>query len=226
MDAICQCIPHILDVLESKRPRKTQFRGIAHLPQMLGFFDVPTGGCLGQVVSDGKIIHRDPHRTGNVNFGITKNGQYLSGYLAEKDWGKFEFEQLVTGVLWLVKDGEIFVNQSIVREKVGWHFCEEAAPRVSVGHDKDGNLLLLQLNGDEWRDDGPSVWDMAHKMKELGAHNAVNLDGGGSATTYVNGQGITSKCMDFCRIGWEGRNSCPLSPGRCERSVTTILCGH
>lgn len=190
-----------------------------------GFFNVPTGGCIGNVVSNGKWIQK--HANGNANFGFIvdpsdKRKKFITGYLDEKDLENYHFNQLVTGVLWLVKDGKSFVNSSIVIEKANWHFCEEAAQRVSVGHDKHGRLLMLQINGIEVQNYGPNVWDIAEIMLYYGAVNAINLDGGGSATTVDHGK-ILSECTDGC-TPTTTQDQCPN--GKCERRVTTVQCAQ
>lgn len=61
-------------------------------------------------------------------------------------------------------------------------------PRTAVGVTADDRLLLVVVDG---RQPGYSVGmtlrELADLMKSLGAQNAINLDGGGSTTMWVNG---------------------------------------
>ncbi|MEI7032734.1 phosphodiester glycosidase family protein [Streptomyces pratensis] len=61
-------------------------------------------------------------------------------------------------------------------------------PRTLAGVTADGALLLVTVDG---RDPGGSVGatfgEAAELMRSLGAHDAMNLDGGGSTTMIVNG---------------------------------------
>ena len=62
--------------------------------------------------------------------------------------------------------------------------ADAPAPRTSVGLSKDGKTMIL-LVVDGRRPDysaGLSTSDLAKEMLRLGAHNAINLDGGGSST--------------------------------------------
>jgi hypothetical protein len=66
-------------------------------------------------------------------------------------------------------------------------FCDRQ-PRTAVGVTADGKMLLVVVDG---RQPGYSVGmtlqELANLMQSLGAQNAINLDGGGSSTMWVNG---------------------------------------
>ena len=51
------------------------------------------------------------------------------------------------------------------------------APRTAVGHDAQGNLVLAQVDGQEQVRAGPTFYDWAQLLVELGLVNAINLDG-------------------------------------------------
>lgn len=62
------------------------------------------------------------------------------------------------------------------------------APRTALGTTADGKLVLVTVNG---RQDnisiGMSLQELAELMQNLGAMEAMNLDGGGSSTMVVRG---------------------------------------
>jgi exopolysaccharide biosynthesis protein len=56
-------------------------------------------------------------------------------------------------------------------------------PRTAVGSSKDGKtLLLVAVDGRQQGSIGMTLKELATLMEELGAYNALNLDGGGSTT--------------------------------------------
>lgn len=63
------------------------------------------------------------------------------------------------------------------------------APRTAIGQRKDGIVLFLVIDG---RNPGYSVGidmsDMINIFKRYKAHNAANLDGGGSSTLVIDGE--------------------------------------
>ncbi|WP_407572684.1 phosphodiester glycosidase family protein [Deinococcus altitudinis] len=62
-------------------------------------------------------------------------------------------------------------------------------PRTAVGIMKDGTLLFVTVDGrNPTHSVGASIPELTTLMLNLGAVDAMNLDGGGSTATYVNGQ--------------------------------------
>ncbi|MEE6469248.1 hypothetical protein FKM82_008553 [Ascaphus truei] len=63
---------------------------------------------------------------------------------------------------------------------------------------------------------GLNLWEMANFLKGQGVINAINLDGGGSATLVINGT-LSNYPSDHCVVEpkW-----------RCPRSISTVLCVH
>jgi hypothetical protein len=58
-----------------------------------------------------------------------------------------------------------------------------AAPRTAVGFSRDGRTMrLITVDGRQPASAGVTLTRLALMMKEAGAHNALNLDGGGSTT--------------------------------------------
>lgn len=62
------------------------------------------------------------------------------------------------------------------------------APRTAVGVTPTGELLLVTVDGrDSKHSIGLTLTELASLMQELGAQDALNLDGGGSTTAYLEG---------------------------------------
>ena len=80
-----------------------------------GFFNVNSGECYGNLVSNGYKVQTGP---ANVNFGVRKSGKIEIGYINASDVEENEsaedpFMQLIAGVLWLVRDGKAYLNTSM-----------------------------------------------------------------------------------------------------------------
>ena len=59
----------------------------------------------------------------------------------------------------------------------------EMHPRTSVGIDRDtGEILMLVIDGRQYFSRGYTMVELANLMREFGAEDAINLDGGGSST--------------------------------------------
>ncbi|NXX76194.1 NAGPA acetylglucosaminidase, partial [Urocolius indicus] len=188
-----------------------------------GYFNMETGECLGNVVSDGRLV-RNSGGLQNAQFGIRRDGTMVFGYLSEEDVldQANPFVQLVSGVVWLLRNGEVYINQSRVAEcdqvqTTGTFdkFINVISARTAVGHDSQGQLVLVHVDG-QTESRGVNLWEMAEFLKQQGIINAINLDGGGSATLVLNGT-LASYPSEHCSFD---------SMWRCPRSISTILCIH
>ncbi|XP_068997176.1 N-acetylglucosamine-1-phosphodiester alpha-N-acetylglucosaminidase [Embiotoca jacksoni] len=191
--------------------------------QNAGFFNTKSGACLGNVVNDGKMV-QDSGGVQNAQFGIRRDGSLVFGYLSQEEVldQSNPFVQLVSGVVWLLRNGEVYINQSLQAEcdktqETGRFrsFVDVVSARTAVGHDAEGRLILFHIDGQTGKR-GMSLWEMAVFLKKYRVINAINLDGGGSSTFVVNGS-LASYPSDHC---------IPDSRWRCGRSVSTILCVH
>lgn len=86
----------------------------------------------------------------------------------------------------LLKDGNIYITTKV--EGFGNDVAGGRAPRTAVGITKAGHVLLVVVDGRQPHSVGLSLLELAQFMQELGAVNAMNLDGGGSSEMVLNGQ--------------------------------------
>ncbi|XP_028355562.1 N-acetylglucosamine-1-phosphodiester alpha-N-acetylglucosaminidase isoform X1 [Physeter macrocephalus] len=187
-----------------------------------GFFRMDTGECLGNVVSDGRRVS-SAGGLQNAQFGIRRDGTLVTGYLSEEEVLDTEnpFVQLLSGVVWLIRNGSIYINESQAAEcdetqETGSFskFVNVMSARTAVGHDREGQLVLLHVDG-QTEQRGINLWEMAEFLLKQNVVNAINLDGGGSATYVLNGT-LASYPSDHCQDNmW-----------RCPRRVSTVVCVH
>lgn len=85
---------------------------------------------------------------------------------------------LLNGQSAITVDEEVFFDTTI----------PDIHPRTAAGIDKDGNLLLMVVDGRQRKSRGVSLAELAGLMKAIGAVKAVNLDGGGSSTLVVKNE--------------------------------------
>ncbi|XP_033754725.1 N-acetylglucosamine-1-phosphodiester alpha-N-acetylglucosaminidase-like isoform X2 [Pecten maximus] len=177
-------------------------------------------GCYGNIVSDGRLV-QDSDGIQNVYFGIKENGDIFTGYLTADDMAKEKFIQLVGGVIWLIRNGEVYINESMEYECSApikapiQNFTSSLSARSAVAVHKDGRVILVQVDGNT-NERGINLYEFADILLKFGVVQAVNLDGGGSSTLLINGTMINNPpdiCVDDPRF-------------RCPRTVSTVLCVH
>jgi len=86
----------------------------------------------------------------------------------------------------LVKNGDLFLTSTV--EQFPADIAIGRAPRTAIGIDKDGNLLLVVVDGRQPSSIGMTLLELAQFLRELGAVDAMNLDGGGSSELVINGE--------------------------------------
>jgi hypothetical protein len=91
----------------------------------------------------------------------------------------------VGGGPWLVRNGEILIDAPQQGFQTG--FSDRRHPRTAVGVTAQGRLLLVTVDGRQPMSGGMTLYELAQLMKQLGATDAINLDGGGSTTLAVRG---------------------------------------
>lgn len=75
--------------------------------------------------------------------------------------------------------------------------CTARHPRTAVGLSQDGRTLVLAVvDGRRTGASGMTCGELAALLRGLGAYHAMNLDGGGSSTMYVQGQGVVNQPSD------------------------------
>ena len=97
--------------------------------------------------------------------------------------------ELVSGRPQLVGDG-----QRLAIPQGSRSVCDTRAPRSAVGLSRDGSKLILAVvdrtpRTTGTRSRGMTCTEMGDLMRSLGAHDALNLDGGGSSQLWMKGRG-------------------------------------
>lgn len=148
-----------------------------------GFVDNGTGSDIpiGYVIDDGEIVwpskNWDTER-GNL-IGFNNEGKLL---LLADSTGT---EALDAGMVDGLEFGPFLIVNGKPIEIVGDPWGK--SPRVAIGQRKDGVVLFLVIDGENYID-GASLQDIVDVFTKYGAYNAANLDGGHSTSLAINGK--------------------------------------
>lgn len=111
------------------------------------------------------------------------------------DWTKIK-HAVEAGPL-LVEDGKTGIDMqregwkttnSINTQAARLDFTDMRGPKIAVGLSKDGNLLVLAINGRIRESVGATHFDMVDILISYGAETAMGFDPGGSSTLVVDGK--------------------------------------
>ena len=96
-------------------------------------------------------------------------------------------QDIVGGAGLLIRDGRDVEDWSIERFNQG--FAENRHPRTMIGTSADNTIWLVTVDGRQPEQSvGMTLVELRALARRLGLVNALNLDGGGSTTMWVQGQ--------------------------------------
>jgi exopolysaccharide biosynthesis protein len=154
------------------------------------FFDVKNGGSVTFLKVNDTIINQNRDEKNNKRAMHQKAAVVINNYQpAIKKWdGSAKWENnlgdktiMLSGPL-LILDSENELLDSVPFNKL-------RHPRTALGIKPDGSVLLLTVDGRQQNSSGMSLFELTKVMKWLGCTSAINLDGGGSTTLWVQGYG-------------------------------------
>lgn len=102
-------------------------------------------------------------------------------------------EDATNGAVRLIKDGKIEITWE--QENQSKSFVETKHPRTAVAKLKDGKFLMVTIDGRSETSGGIGLQNLAEILLEMGATDAMNLDGGGSTTMFLDGK-VVNKPSD------------------------------
>lgn len=139
--------------------------------------DIP----IGYVIDDGEIVWPssgwDTARSNMIGFNEDGKLLLLSGATG--------IEALDAGMTEGLEFGPFLIVNGKPLEIVGDPWGK--SPRVAIGQRKDGVVLFLVIDGENYID-GASLQDVVDVLMQYGAYNAANLDGGHSSSLSINGR--------------------------------------
>ena len=139
--------------------------------------DIP----IGYVIDDGEIVWPssgwDTARSNMIGFNNEGKLLLLSGATG--------LEALDAGMTEGLEFGPFLIVNGKPLEIVGDPWGK--SPRVAIGQRKDGVVLFLVIDGENYID-GASLQDVVDVLMQYGAYNAANLDGGHSSSLSINGK--------------------------------------
>jgi len=154
------------------------------------FFDVKNGGSVDLIKVNGTIVAQNRLDQAN-NRSPNQQAAILieDGKLSIEKWdGSADWElkeqannMMVTGPLLTLDGSEVFLDSG--------SFNVTRHPRTAIGLKPNGKVVILTVDGRNENSAGMSLFELRKVLRWLGCSTAINLDGGGSTTLWVNGYG-------------------------------------
>ncbi|MDP4810708.1 MAG: phosphodiester glycosidase family protein [Saprospiraceae bacterium] len=181
-----------------------------------GFFDMKAGGSVSFLVSDGKVIHENKPNVLSIDNEIGANALVIyengKGEISPTEGPnripmlKKVEDALVTGPL-LLKNSQINTLQ-----KRPFNDLKHPRSAICLG---EKEIWLVAVDGRHKEATGLNLNELSQFLLSCGCQQAINLDGGGSTTLFLNTNkfnGIVNHPSDNKKFDSEG-----------ERPVANIL---
>ena len=110
----------------------------------------------------------------------------------------------------ILSAGPVLVWEGKVRMPVPHSFNDKRYGRSGAGITADNHLILITVDGNTTESAGMTIAEFARLFEALGCKRAMNLDGGGSATMWINGKpdkGVVSHPSDNKRFDHQGERA-------------------
>ena len=134
------------------------------------------------IPADGYLLVVRDYRDGAQALGVGTAVQVETG-TQPADFS--QYTQVVGAGPLLVKNRQVVLNAE--SEQFATAFAQQAAARSVIGSTATGTLMLVAVHN-RLGGAGPTLREAAQIMLQLGAIDALNLDGGSSTTLYLGGQ--------------------------------------
>lgn len=152
------------------------------------FFDIANGGSVDYIKADGKVINenrlgKNGNRAGHQRSALVLN----KGKISIVKWdGTPYWEKSLTGEDIMVSGPLLILDQ--IHEKLDYDnsFNKTRHPRTAVAITKNKRILFITVDGRNSNSAGMSLFELTKMMGWLNADDAINLDGGGSTTLWIN----------------------------------------
>jgi len=155
-----------------------------------GFFDVEKGGSVAYLEANGKTIAKT--RLSKEKWA--KTDSLLNGAIILDNSGSLKLEiakpasfyeqsdrensVMVAGPMLLLNGKELLLENS--------SFVKKRHPRSCLCETSDNSILFIAIDGRSESASGMSLGETQQLLLRLNCRNAINLDGGGSTTLWVN----------------------------------------
>lgn len=154
------------------------------------FFDVKNGGSVDFVRVKGKTINTNRLAANGERARHQQAGIAIeNGKLKLIKWdGSGDWESRLTAADVLL-NGPLLTLNGVDESLDTAAFNRLRHPRTCLGLKPNGHVVLLTIDGRNTESAGASLFELTKLMRWLGCTSAINFDGGGSTTLWVNGMG-------------------------------------
>lgn len=180
----------------------------AHLAVNGSFFNTKDGGPTTYFKNNNVLVQSKrsvaKHKA-NAGIGIAENGEVFILEQPDSGWEETDFPTLLVS-------GPLLLTNGKAVEQLSNDFNDNRHPRTAICINDEDDLLSVVVDGRFSKAHGVTIGELTELMEALGCTDAMNLDGGGSTTAWVKGEGVVNYPSDNNEFNHSG-----------ERGVATAI---
>jgi len=146
------------------------------------FFNRESGGSVVFLKADGAVIHEGHTNSNpfNEQGAVAWSGNQPIRILKkpEDGWITSQYDNILSS-------GPLLIFESKIQAFSNNSFHQNRHPRTAVAITNDRRLFLVTIDGRSFQAYGMSISELANFLQNLGAQDALNLDGGGSTSMWI-----------------------------------------
>ena len=170
-----------------------------------GFFDIQKGGSVTRLKVGGNIIHETQEDLIRRNSEISRAAIYFTDGVARiTHSGREDWTFVLDSMENVMVTGPILIYENEAMELASTPFNLNRHPRTGACLTDDHTFLLITADGRNSQAYGLSLPELSIIMKELNCRYAINLDGGGSTTMWLQQKGVVNKPSDNRKFDSDG----------------------
>lgn len=171
------------------------------------FFNTSTGVSRHFLKCNGTVVAT----TETNEFSTRATGAFCAtGDRVEiKTWSSSEEASLGGDYQQVVVSGPLMMDNG--HDVAMWanSFTTDTHPRTCVATTDDNRVLFIVFDGRLDGAKGVNLYDLRTFARQMGATDALNLDGGGSSTLYIQSYGVINHPCDNGKYDHEGERAVP-----------------
>lgn len=177
------------------------------------FFDTKNGGAVDLTKVGGAVINKTKNDGKRLAFHQKAGVVIDKGVPQIVKWDGFvNWEENLKQTEVMLNGPLLIIDRKVEQADSSSSFNNTRHPRTCLGITKRGKVIMLVADGRNINAVGLSIFELTKIMKWLGCVSAINFDGGGSSTLWVDKKGVVNHPSDNAK--WDNAG---------ERKVANIL---
>lgn len=173
------------------------------------YFNTTTGGSTVFFKYDGQVVNNtvSGFNTYRENGAVVLDINGIPRVVAKPSGGWVSMTEPVA-----LAAGPLLIQEGKELSQLDVDFNTARHPRTAIGITADNKMIVVVVDGRSSQSQGLTIPQLSELMAALGCTQALNLDGGGSSTAWVKGEGVVNFPSDNGKFDHEG-----------ERGVATVF---